>query len=56
MPPKAKTLIVWLVVAFLLYAVVTRPDRAADVLHTIGDFIGDVFQGIGSFFSSLAND
>lgn len=55
MPPKAKTLVVWIVVAFLLYWVVTKPERAADVLHGIGGFIGDVFSGTSSFFSSLAN-
>jgi hypothetical protein len=55
MPGKAKTLLVWLVIAFLLYAVVTKPDRAADVIHNIGDFIGNLFDGISSFFSSLAN-
>jgi hypothetical protein len=55
MPPKVKTILTWLVVIFLVYAVVTNPDRAAEVLKSIGALIYATFTGFGRFFSSLAS-
>ncbi|PJI93245.1 hypothetical protein [Luteimicrobium subarcticum] len=55
MPGKVKTLLIWLAVAFVIYAIVTSPDQVADVIKSIGSIIGQAFHGIGQFFSSLMN-
>lgn len=54
MPPKAKTLLIWLVVIFLIYAVVTSPDAASNIVTGIWEFIIGAFRGFGEFFSNLA--
>ena len=53
MPGKAKTVLIWFVVAFLVYAIVRSPDKAADVIKGVGDVVVQAFQGIGDFFSAL---
>jgi hypothetical protein len=54
MPPKVKTIVTWLVVIFLVYAVVRNPDRAAGVIRSIWDLLYSTFTGFGHFFASLA--
>jgi len=55
MPARAKSILMWIVVIFLLYAVVTNPDRAAEVVENIWDFIYGAFSGFAQFFSNLAD-
>lgn len=55
MPGKVKTLLIWLVVAFLIYVVVTNPDGAASFLRGVVDGIVNVFNGILDFFRSLSS-
>ncbi|GEA83481.1 MAG: hypothetical protein NVV70_07535 [Cellulomonas sp.] len=55
MPARAKNILMWIVVIFLIYAVVQNPDKAADVVRSIWDFIYDAFAGFGRFFSNLAS-
>ncbi|WP_201308861.1 hypothetical protein [Puerhibacterium puerhi] len=40
---RLRTVVVWLVVIFLIYAVVTSPDRAADILEAAWDVITTAF-------------
>lgn len=54
MPPRAKSILIWIVVIFLIYAVVRNPARSADVVRAIWDFIYGAFAGFGQFFSNLA--
>ena len=54
MPSRVKSILIWIVVVFLLYAAVTNPDRAAEVVRSIWDFIYGAFAGFGKFFSNLA--
>ena len=54
MPAKIKTWAIWLFVAFLVFAVVKNPDRAATVVRSIWDFIWAAISGFGRFFGSLA--
>ncbi|WP_196250714.1 hypothetical protein [Cellulomonas sp. JZ18] len=54
MPARAKSIVMWVVVIFLVYAVVTNPDRAADVVRSIWDFLWGAIQGFGEFFRNLA--
>jgi hypothetical protein len=53
MPPKLKTLLIWIVAIFLIYAIVTSPDRAADLVKALWDMIAGAFASFGRFFSSL---
>ncbi|ADG73756.1 conserved hypothetical protein [Cellulomonas flavigena DSM 20109] len=55
MPPRAKSILMWIIVVFLIYAVATNPDRAAGVVEGIGNFIYSVFAGFAQFFDNLAN-
>lgn len=54
MPPRAKSILMWIVVVFLIYAVATNPDGAAAVVEGIGNFIYSVFAGFQRFFDNLA--
>ena len=54
MPPRAKSILLWIVVIFLIYAVATNPDRAAQVVEGIVDFVYGVFSGFARFFDNLA--
>ncbi len=53
MPPRIKQILMWLLFGFLVYAVVTSPDRAADVVQAIWDIIINGFDNIGRFFQAL---
>jgi len=55
MPARAKSILMWIVVIFLIYAVVTNPDQAADVVRAIWDFIYGAFTGFAQFFDNLAS-
>lgn len=55
MPARAKSILMWIVVIFLIYAVATNPDRAAAVVEGIWDFVYGVFSGFAQFFSNLAS-
>ncbi|WP_166435898.1 hypothetical protein [Cellulomonas shaoxiangyii] len=56
MPARAKSILMWVVVIFLVYAVVTNPDRAADVVRSVWDFLWAAIQGFGEFFRNLAGE
>src|SRR6478735_6614215 len=53
MHPKLKAALIWVLVIFAVYAIVTSPDRAADIVEGIWDVIVGAFRSIGQFFSSL---
>lgn len=43
---RSRTIAVWLVVIFLIYAVVTSPDRSADIVEALWDVITTAFERI----------
>jgi hypothetical protein len=53
MPVKAKLILTWVLVGFAIYAIITSPDRAADIVHAVIDIVAEGFRNIGRFFSSL---
>lgn len=55
MPAKVKTIVGWLVFAFLVYAVATHPDRFGTVIRSIWDFIYTTFSGIVTFFRTIVH-
>jgi preprotein translocase subunit SecG len=50
-----KTAIVALVVAFIIFYVMTSPDQAADMAKGIGHLTKHVANGIGDFLNKLAS-
>ena len=55
MPAKIKTWLIWLTVAFMVFAVVRNPDKAADVVKAIWDLIYMTIYGFATFFSHLVS-
>jgi hypothetical protein len=53
MHPKVKAILLWALVIFVVYAIITSPERAADILEGIWDVIVGAFSSIGQFFNSL---
>ena len=52
---RVKKIVPLTVIAFFIYAIVTSPTQAADLVHTIWDIIVQGFNGIGGFFDAVLN-
>ncbi len=50
---RVKRILLWVVLAFAVYAVLTSPDQAADIVKTSGSIVADGVTSIGSFFDAL---
>lgn len=50
---KVKKIIVWLLLAFFVYAIFVSPDKAAGIVGNIGGVIADGFTAILRFFDAL---
>lgn len=50
---KAKRLLQWLIVAFVIYAIFTSPGRAGDIVHTAWDIIAQAGKSLGAFFDNI---
>ena len=53
MPPTVKKVLHWLVWCFLIYAIITNPERAAYIVRAVWDIISQGFLNIGRFFNSI---
>lgn len=51
--PPVKKIVMWLVVVFLLYAILTSPDSAANIFGSAWDVVAGGVRNIGQFFDSL---
>ncbi|MEO7269800.1 MAG: hypothetical protein ABIW49_11405 [Knoellia sp.] len=51
--PPVKKIVMWLVVIFLLYAIFTSPNDAADIVGSAWDVVSNAIRNIGEFFDSL---
>jgi hypothetical protein len=51
--PRVKKILMWVSIAFAVYAIFTSPDRAADIVKTSGDILVDGVKSIGQFFDAL---
>ena len=51
--PPIKKIVTWIVVIFLLYAILTSPQNAADIFRNIWDIIYGGIRNIFEFFNSL---
>ncbi len=50
---RVRTISGWVLLAFLVYAVVKSPAQAADMIRTAFDIIGQGFTSIFAFFDAL---
>lgn len=53
MPPTVKKVLHLLLWGFVIYAIVTNPERAADIGRAIWDILSQGVINIGRFFNSL---
>ena len=51
--PPVKKIVMWLVVVFLLYAILTNPGEAASIFGSAWDIVGNGVSNIAAFFDSL---
>lgn len=51
--PPIKKIVLWLLTIFLLYAILTSPDEAANIVGSAWDVISNGVRNIGRFFDSL---
>jgi hypothetical protein len=52
---RAKKIVLWTLLAFFVYAIVTSPSQAADIARNIWAIIAQGFTSVGSFFDALLN-
>ncbi|WP_329385371.1 hypothetical protein [Streptomyces sp. NBC_01716] len=50
---QTKKLALYLVVVFVLYTIITSPERAADLVQVGFEGISDAAQGVGEFMTEL---
>ncbi|MEI2766503.1 MAG: hypothetical protein V9F82_12590 [Dermatophilaceae bacterium] len=50
---RAKTVGKWLLLAFVVYAIVKSPTQAADIVHTSFDILAQGVKAIIAFFDTL---
>lgn len=53
MHPVVKKVLMWLVIAFAVYAVVTQPARAADIVLAAWDVVSTAVVNLFRFFGAL---
>ena len=51
--PPVKKIVLWLLVIFLLYAILTSPTEASSIIGSIWDIIKNGVENIFKFFDSL---
>ena len=51
--PRVKKILLWVLVAFAVYAIFTSPDQAADIVETSGGIARNGVENIGNFFDAL---
>lgn len=51
--PPIKKIVTWILVIFFLYAILTNPSAAADIVGSIWDIIESGVRNIFSFFNEL---
>ncbi|GAA1188711.1 hypothetical protein GCM10009654_52880 [Streptomyces hebeiensis] len=52
---QARKIVLYAVVVFVLYTIITSPDRAADLVGVGFEGISSAAQGVGEFMTALVN-
>jgi hypothetical protein len=50
---RVKKILLWVLVAFAIYAIITSPDQAAEIVKTSWSILADGVRNIGNFFDAL---
>lgn len=50
---KVRKVAIWLVVAFVAYAIFKSPNKSADIVHSIWSILSNGVSQIGTFFSKI---
>lgn len=53
MPPTVRGVLHFLVWGFLIYSIITSPDRAADIVGDVWDILSLGFLNVGRFAANL---
>ena len=51
--PPIKKIVMWLVVIFLIYAIVTSPQDAADIFASAWEVVVNGVKNVAAFFDTL---
>ena len=51
--PPIKKIVMWLLVIFLLYAILTSPAQAADIFGSAWEVVANGVQNVAAFFDNL---
>ncbi|MDH2388323.1 hypothetical protein QCN29_05890 [Streptomyces sp. HNM0663] len=52
---QAKKISLYILVVFVLYTIITSPERAADLVQVGFEGISSAAQGVGEFMTELVN-
>ncbi|MCM2391381.1 hypothetical protein [Streptomyces albipurpureus] len=52
---QAKRVILYILVVFVLYTIITSPSRAADLVEIGFEGMSDAAKGVGEFMTQLVN-
>ncbi len=50
---RAKKVLLWFVIAFLVYAIFKSPDQAAEIVNSAFNGIASAVKAVGQFFDAL---
>lgn len=50
---KIKRITIWVLFAFVLYAIFTSPDKSADIVRNIWDLLASGVENMGDFFRAI---
>lgn len=50
---KVRKVAIWLVVAFVAYAIFKSPNKSADIVHNIWSILSNGVSAIGTFFNRI---
>ncbi|BDZ56479.1 hypothetical protein FB554_3328 [Barrientosiimonas humi] len=50
---RVRQFVPWVIAAFLVYAVITSPDKSADTVRNLWDILAQGVRNIGQFFGNL---
>lgn len=52
---KVRKVVIWLVVAFIAYAIFKSPAKSGDIVHNIWSILSNGVDQIGKFFDKILN-
>lgn len=53
MTQRVKKVGSWVLIVFIVYAIIKSPTQAADIVRTSGDVLGQGVRSVFSFFDAL---